>query len=126
MKVNGMTSSGAYYGAKPKTPSEKLKDFTRGKKDSVEISNTAKVYDKIDNFLNLNAKNRLDLSDLSESEKEEFFKMLHALIKRGIIGYEYLEVNGKKEKHFIVNEIGNERIYGARKWRDKNYFKPKR
>ncbi len=117
MKVNGVTNvASGYYNNIQKSVVEKNKP---AKGDTLQISNTARVYDKIDNFLNLNGKNRLDLSDLNDAEREEFFKMLNALIKKGIVGYEYLEVNGKKEKHFLTNEIGDERIYGARKWREK-------
>ncbi len=90
--------------------------------DTAEISNTAKVFDKLDKFLNLGRSNRLDLDDLNDKEKEEFMKMLAELLKRGIVGYEVLEVNGKPEKHYIVNQIGNERIYGAKLYKKKGYY----
>lgn len=92
-------------------------------KDSIEISNTAKVYDRIDKFLNLGRPDRLDVSDLNDAEKKEFLKMLANLIKHGIIGYEILEVNGKPEKHFIVNQIGDERIYGAKLYKRNGFYK---
>ncbi|MHB8905484.1 MAG: hypothetical protein ACYC4T_03340 [Melioribacteraceae bacterium] len=92
-------------------------------KDSVEISNTAKVYDRIDKFLNLGRPDRLDVSDLNDAEKEEFLKMLANLLKHGIIGYEILEVNGQPEKHFIVNQIGDERIYGAKLYKKDGFYK---
>jgi len=92
-------------------------------KDSVEISNTAKVYDRIDKFLNLGRPDRLDVSDLNDAEKEEFLRMLVNLLKHGIIGYEILEVNGQPEKHFIVNQIGDERIYGAKLYKKDGFYK---
>ncbi|MFA7227574.1 MAG: hypothetical protein WC061_00950 [Melioribacteraceae bacterium] len=92
-------------------------------KDSSNISNTAKVYDRLDKFLNLGRPDRMDVSDLSEAEKKEFIKMLADLLKRGIVGYEILEVNGRPEKHFIVNQIGNERIYGAKLYKKSGYYK---
>lgn len=92
-------------------------------KDSIEISNTSKVFDKLDKFLNLGRDNRIDLTDLNDKEKEEFMKMLAELIKRGIVGYEILEVNGKPEKHYIVNQIGDQRIYGAKLYKKKGYYK---
>ena len=92
-------------------------------KDSIEISNTAKVYDRIDKFLNLGRPDRLDVSDLNDAEKEEFLKMLANLLKHGIIGYEILEVNGQPEKHFIVNQIGDERIYGAKLYKKDGFYK---
>jgi len=101
------------------------KDFLKEEyklKDSAEISNTAKVFDKLDKFLNLGRTNRLDIDDLNDKEKEEFMKMLSELIKRGIVGYEILEVNGKPEKHYIVNQIGNERIYGAKLYKKRGYY----
>ena len=51
--------------------------------------------------------------------------MLSILLKKGIVGYEVLEVDGKPEKHFIVNQIGNQRIYGAELYKNKSYFKDK-
>jgi hypothetical protein len=123
MQVNGVTKF--FVNAFAPKATRQSSGKTQAQGDKIEISNTARVYDKIDNFLNMNAPNRLVLSDLSDAEKEEFYKMLNALIQKGIVGYEYLDVNGKKEKHYIVNEIGDERIYGARPWEDRNYFKPK-
>jgi hypothetical protein len=82
--------------------------------DKIEISNTAKAFAKLDNFLNLGKKDRLDTSDLNEEEKKEFLKMLAKLLQEGVVGYEILEVNGKPEKHYIVNQIGDERIKGAK------------
>ena len=84
------------------------------KKDSIEISNTAKTFQKLDDFLNLGKKNRFDLSDLSKEEKDEFVKMLATLIQHGIIGYQEYEIDGKREKRYIVNTIGDERLYGAK------------
>lgn len=92
-------------------------------KDSAEISNTSKALDKLDKFLNLGRSDRLDLEGLNDAEKEEFIKMLAALLKRGIVGYEILEVNGKPEKHYIVNQIGNERIYGAKLYKKQGYYR---
>lgn len=92
-------------------------------KDSIEISNTSKVYDRIDKFLNLGRPDRLDVSDLNNVEKEEFLKMLTDLIRKGIVGYEILEVNGKPEKHYIVNQIGDERLEGAKLYLKKGYYK---
>ena len=62
-------------------------------------------------------------ADLNDAEKEEFLKMLANLLKHGIIGYEILEVNGQPEKHFIVNQIGDERIYGAKLYKKDGFYK---
>ncbi|MDP4115117.1 MAG: hypothetical protein Q8903_03235 [Bacteroidota bacterium] len=91
-------------------------------KDSSEISNTSKAFARIDDFLNLGKSDRLNIDDLNEGEKKEFLKMLSELIKKGIVGYEVIEVNGKPEKHYIVNEIGDERLKGTKLYK-KNYYK---
>lgn len=93
--------------------------FTLDFGDSAEISNTAKSFRKIDSFLNLGKPRSFSLEELSPEEKEEFLSMLSSLLKKGIIGYEELEVDGKREKHFIVTQIGNERLKGARLYNDK-------
>ena len=82
--------------------------------DTVQLSDTSKVFNKLDNFMNLGKRDRFNVSDLNDEEKKEFLKMLSELLKRGIVGYEVLEVNGKPEKHYIVNQIGDQRIYGAK------------
>ncbi len=92
------------------------------KSDKLEISASGKAFKKIDDFLNLGKPDRLDTSDLNPAEKEEFLKMLSTLLKKGIVGYEVLEVNGKPEKHFIVNQIGDERIKGAKLYKKDNYY----
>ncbi len=83
-------------------------------KDSFELSSTPKVFDKINNFLNLGKSDRLDVSDLNSAEREEFLQMLSKLLQAGVVGYEMLEIDGKIEKHFIVNQIGNPRTKGAK------------
>lgn len=105
--------------------SKKIKqtDKNLSAKDSIEISNTSKVYDRIDKFLNLGRPDRLDVSDLSNAEREEFLKMLADLIRKGIVGFELLEVNGKPEKHYIVNQIGDERLKNAKLYKKKGYYK---
>lgn len=90
--------------------------------DKIEFSNTSKAFAKLDNFLNLGKRDRLDVSDLNDSEKKEFLKMLATLLQKGIVGYEVLEVNGKPEKHYIVNQIGDQRIYGAKLYKKKGSY----
>lgn len=102
---------------------KKIKNENTGQKDKIEISNTSKAFGKIDSFLNLGRPDRLDTSDLNEPEKKEFFKMLAALIKKGVVGYEIIEVNGKPEKHYIVNEIGDQRLYGKKLYNRPGYYK---
>jgi hypothetical protein len=85
------------------------------RKVGIEPSKPNRVFDKADEFLRLGGSSRnLDLSDLSPAEKEQFLKILSGLLKRGIVGYEELEVQGKTEKHFLVNTLGNQRLAGAK------------
>ncbi|MFH0736821.1 MAG: hypothetical protein V1773_18470 [bacterium] len=95
------------------------------KSDSIDISASSKAFKKIDDFLNLGKADRLDTNELNPAEKEEFLKMLSTLLKKGIVGYEILEVNGKPEKHYIVNQIGDERLKGAKLWKKDNYYNSK-
>jgi len=97
-----------------------LKSFA----DEANFSNTAKVFSKIDSFMNLSSDGRFNLdgmSKMNKAEQEEFLSMLSTLLQKGIVGYEELEVDGKKEKHYIINQIGNERLYGAKPWDDRRH-----
>jgi len=88
-------------------------------KDTVEISDFGKVFQKVDDFLNLGKKERMDISELNETEKEEYLRMVSKLADKGVVGYETFEINGQKEKHFLANQIGNKRLYGAKPKQDK-------
>lgn len=90
--------------------------------DTIEISNTSKAFEKLDKFLNLGSADRLDTGDLNDGEKKEFLKMLSTLLQKGIVGYEVLEVNGRPEKHYIVNQIGDERLKGAKFYKKKSPY----
>lgn len=94
------------------------------KGDSLEISSSMNAFKKIDSFLNLGDSDRLDTSDLTPEEKKEFFKMLTKLIDKGIVGYEEYEINGQKEKRYIVNQIGDQRLKDAELW-DEDRYTPK-
>lgn len=105
---------------------EKLEKVKVAKADSIQISNTARVYDKVDKFMNLGSSERLGVADLNREERKEFLKIVSALIKKGVVGFEVLEVNGKPEKHFIENEIGDQRLKGAKLYKKKDLFQIKR
>lgn len=117
----------------PITGFSSLQNFVEGKiknekqppgsevpKDSLEISDTSKVFSQVDKFLNLGDPDRLNLGKMSPSDKKEFIKVVADLAQRGIMGYEILKVNGEPEKHFIENEIGDSRIKGAKLYRNGN------
>ena len=116
--ING-TSTISVFDLKSSAPSQPFSE----KKDSAEISNTAKVMNNIDKFFNLGSDNRTQLSDMNPAEQQEFIKMTADLIKHGVMGYEVLDVNHKPEKHDIVLEIGDQRIKGAKLYKKQVYYK---
>lgn len=84
------------------------------RKNNVSIS--SKVFKKVESFMNAGSTKDILLDDLTPDEKSQFLKVLSGLLKEGIVGYEILEVNGKPEKHFLVNQIGDSRLYGAKRY----------
>jgi hypothetical protein len=86
-------------------------------------ANPISVINAVEGFLDLGNSDRLgEYSSLSDSEKEKFNKMLGKLLKAGVIGYEILEVDGQKEKHFLSTQIGDERLYNAKRYNKKGYL----
>lgn len=82
-------------------------------RDSIDISDTSKVMDNVENFLNLGKSFDVTLNDMNEQERDSFVKTLTTLIQSGVMGYEYYEINGKRYKIFLVNQIGDNRLYNA-------------
>ena len=114
-KVNGPES---LFNIDP-IPAKQVKN-DNSPKDSIEISDSGKVFSNIDKIFNLGDPDRLDLAKMNESDKKTFLKTLGDLLKKGFIGYEVLKVNGKPEKHFIETEIGDERLKGAKIYNKEN------
>jgi len=86
------------------------------------ISTSAKVMNRIDAFLNLGDSESMQIDDMSEEEQQTFLSMLSSLLKKGVVGYEMLEIeDGQPEQHFIVNQIGSEETYNARLYENDNY-----
>ena len=75
--------------------------------DRVRRSDSGDVMDRVDQVLNLGT-GIGDLSDLSRESLAETFTVLTDLYKRGIVGYEYREVNGEPQKVFIDVAIGSD------------------
>jgi hypothetical protein len=77
------------------------------------ISTSAKVMNRLDEFLNMGQSHTLTLDDMSKEEQETFLGMLSALLSKGVMGYEMVEIeDGVPEKYYIVNEIGSQETYG--------------
>lgn len=102
------------------TEEKKTSSSDNAKQDSLELSNTSKVFSKVDSFFNLGNSDRLNTGKLNSADKKEFLKMVSTLLKNGVVGYEVLKVKGKPEKHFIVTEIGDQRIKGAKLYKRNN------
>lgn len=98
------------------TDFNQVKDVTNSSspKDTIEISDSAKVFSNIDKIFDVNNPDRLNLSEMNDAEKKEFLNTVRNLLKKGFMGYETLKVKGKVEKHFIETEIGDERLKGAK------------
>jgi len=83
----------------------------KSKNDDLSYS---KVFNKLDSFFNLGRTADVNLSDLSQTEKEKYMQTLAKLIKSGFMGYEKYEINGKIVKKDIVANLGNRELYGAK------------
>lgn len=125
LTINGSNKNSILYKLLSENDNSSIKEESElkssSKSDNIQISSTAKAFNKLDSFLNLGKPDRLDTSDLSKKDKEEFMMMLAKLMKKGIVGYEYLEVDGKKEKHFIVNQLKDDRIKDAELWDERKH-----
>jgi len=89
-------------------------------KDTASISNTSKVFSQVDRVFNLGNPGRADTGNMTPDDRKEFIKIVANLLHKGVVGYEILNVNGRPEKHFIENEIGDTRIKGAKLYKNGN------
>ena len=85
------------------------------KNDGVFGQSFKKIMNRVDNFLNLSSTKSFDFSSFNKEEMKSFLKIMSKLMKKGVVGYDYYEVNGKIEKHFITTSIGNKRLYNSEK-----------
>lgn len=85
-----------------------------GKEFIKDSLNYSKIMDALDNFLDLGDSNVWSWLKLSGAEQEKYWQMLSKLIKKGMIGYRYYEVNGQLERHFIEYEMANPRFSNAK------------
>lgn len=77
------------------------------KKADVDYS---KVFKSVDDFLDLGKAKSFNPSELNDAEKEKYIQVIAKLLKKGIVGYNYYEKNGKVRKRFIETEIGDRSI----------------
>ena len=80
----------------------------------------------INDFLDLSSRNSLEfIFDLSRKKNDKFETMsriIASLLKKGIVGYEYLDVRNKPYKSFITTRIGDHRLQGARLYKRASMF----
>jgi len=112
--VNAIQNIGSFNLDNPVTK-EKTEALQLAKSalQDVPQNSFSKVFNRVDNFLDFGSSKNLDFSHFSDEEMESFLKVMSTLMKEGIVGYEYYEVDGKIEKHFMTTSIGNRRLYNA-------------
>ncbi|MGB9772133.1 MAG: hypothetical protein ACPLX7_09215 [Candidatus Kapaibacteriota bacterium] len=88
--------------------------------DKVDIND---VWDAVDSLFDFGDSNFFSWLRLNAEEQNKFWEIVSKLIKAGIIGYRYYEVNGHLERHFIEWEIANPRLKDAKiKYIDKRQY----
>jgi hypothetical protein len=100
----------------------------RNSKDSQQVGmpehiDTLAIFDAIDSVFDLGDSNFFKWMKLSEEEQSKFWEIVSKLIKAGILGYRYYEVNGHLERHFIEYEMANPMFANAKvKYIDKKQY----
>jgi len=120
-----MTSTVSNIGSfnfNPKSEVIALEALSLAKDDLKDLSKSSfsKVFNRVDNFLDFGTTKNFDFSNFDKEEMKSFLKVMSTLMKKGIVGYEYYEVNGKIEKHFMTTSLGNRRLYNA-EWEERKY-----
>lgn len=112
--ISTVSNVGSFYFA-PNSDNKNSEALDIAKNVLQDLSKNSfnKVFNKVDSFLDFGSTKNLDFSDFSKEELDSFLKVMSTLLKKGIVGYEYYEVNGRLEKHFILPSLGNRRLYGA-------------
>ncbi len=88
----------------------------RGPASMASVFDRSDALDLVDQFLDL-GRSGLDLTDLSKEKLAEAFKTIVELLKHGVVGYEYREINGAPRKVFIDVAIGSD-LHRAPLWRN--------
>lgn len=117
--INTVSNIGS-FNLNPKSEAIASEALSLAKDDLKDLSKSsfAKVFNRVDNFLDFGTTKNLDFSNFDKEEMKSFLKVMSTLMKKGIVGYEYYEVNGKIEKHFMTTSLGNRRLYNA-EWKER-------
>ena len=90
-----------------------------GDRVTLSHSTSANLLSAVDNVYNLNGPRQLDsYRKLSADDKKQFVQIVSALATTGYMGYEDLVVKNRVERHNATTEIGDQRLHGARVYRD--------
>jgi hypothetical protein len=83
--------------------------------DNIDLSVSHDVFSAVDNFFNMGRSGRFDaFHNLSPDDKEQFVRIVAELAKSGYMGFEELIVKNKVERHDVANQMGDERLHGAK------------
>ncbi len=92
-------------------------------KNDTDLFDISNVWGAVDSIFDLGDSNFFSWLRLNEKEQNKFWEIVSKLIKAGIIGYRYYEVNGHLERHFIEYEITNPKFSNAKvKYIDKKQY----
>ena len=117
--INTVSNIGS-FNLNPKSEAIASEALSLAKDDLTDLSKSSfsKVFNRVDNFLDFGTTKNFDFSNFDKEEMKSFLKVMSTLMKKGIVGYEYYEVNGKIEKHFMTTSLGNRRLYNA-EWKER-------
>lgn len=112
--ISTVSNTGS-FNFNPKSESIASEALSLAKNDLKDLSKNsfAKVFNRVDNFFDFGTTKNFDFSSFNKEEMNSFLKVMSTLMSKGIVGYEYYEVNGKTEKHFMTTSLGNRRLYNA-------------
>jgi len=86
-------------------------DVPEQSEDSIDLKD---LWGAVDSIFDLGDSNIFSWLKLTKEEQSKFWEVVSKLIKAGIIGYRYYEVNGRLERHFIEFEMANPLLSNAK------------
>lgn len=86
-------------------------DVPEQSEDSIDLKD---LWGAVDSIFDLGDSNIFSWLKLTKEEQCKFWEVVSKLIKAGIIGYRYYEVNGRLERHFIEFEMANPLLSNAK------------
>lgn len=84
---------------------------------TVDLSLSANVMAAVDDIFNLGKRHGGEIR-LSRKEQDQVFRIVGELLKNGYVGYEWLRVGNKIERHDVDMKIADSRLRNARLYRE--------